>query len=150
MEVLDAESGEECAALASKFQPAVIASHAYLLSDWYNGAFILVERNNHGHAVLLALAQDEKRRQRVLKGRDKKPGWLDSSLGKSMLYDALADAFRDEDILLHSFVTYTQVASIEGSSLRAPEGLADDRADALALANMARGLNQNAVSTGGY
>ena len=122
--------------------PAVLAGHAGVISDWYNEAAILVERNNHGHAVLPAL--------RVLKGRDKRPGWLDNSLGKTLLYDALADSVQDEDILLHSFVTYQQVASIEGASLRAPEGQADDRADALALANLARTLTVKAVSVGGY
>lgn len=150
IEVLDVETGEECAALAGKFQPAVLAGHAGVISDWYNEAGMLVERNNHGHAVLLALEQDPKRRQRVLKGRDKRPGWLDNSLGKTMLYDALADSVREENLLLHSFVTYQQLASIEGASLRAPEGQADDRADALALANLARTLTVKAVSVGGY
>jgi Holliday junction resolvasome RuvABC endonuclease subunit len=46
--------------------------------------------------------------------------------------------------------TYEQVASIEGASLRAPEGQPDDLADALALANLARGLGARAVSMGGY
>jgi hypothetical protein len=36
--------------------------------------------------------------------------------------------------VLHSFDTFSQLASIEGSTLRAPEGEADDRADAYALA----------------
>jgi hypothetical protein len=150
IEVLDAETGEECATLAGKFQPAVIAGHGGVLSDWYNGAAILVERNNHGHAVLLALEQAVTWRARVLRGRDKRPGWQSSALGKTILYDALADALRDEEILLHSFVTYNQVANIEGASLRAPDGQADDRADALALANVARRIGVKSVSTGGY
>jgi hypothetical protein len=150
LEVLDAESGEEVAALAGKFQPAVLASHAGTLSDWYNGAGILVERNNHGHAVLVALESDPRWRSRVVRGRDKRPGWQSSPLGKTLLYDALADAVRDGQLLLHSFVTYSQVASIEGASLRAPEGQQDDRADALALANVARRLGVKLVSTGGY
>jgi hypothetical protein len=150
LEVLDVESGEEVAALAGKFQPAVLASHAGVLSDWYNGAGVLVERNNHGHAVLLALDGEPRWRSRVVRGRDKRPGWQSSTLGKTMLYDALADAVRDGELLLHSFVTYQQVASIEGASLRAPEGQQDDRADALALANLARQLGVKLVSTGGY
>lgn len=35
--------------------------------------------------------------------------------------------------MLHSFMTFTQLASIEGSTLRAPEGERDDRADSYAL-----------------
>lgn len=148
--VLDVESGEEVAVLAGRFQPAVLAGHAGALSDWYNGAGILVERNNHGHAVLLALAQEPRWRSRLARGRDKRPGWQSSALGKTILYDALAEALRDGDLLLHSLATFTQAASIEGSSLRAPEGQADDRADALALANLARRLGGKGVSAGGY
>ncbi len=148
--VLDVETGEECAALAGQLQPATLAGHAGMISDWYNGAGILVERNNHGHAVLLGLAQEPRWRGRILRGRDKRPGWQSSSLGKTMLYDSLAEACRDAKILLHSLATYEQVASIEGTSLRAPEGQPDDRADALALANLARGLGAREVSAGGY
>lgn len=39
---------------------------------------------------------------------------------------------------LHSFATYTQLASVDGSTLRAPAGQHDDRADAFALACTAR------------
>lgn len=148
--VLDVARGEECAVLAGQLQPATLASHAGLVADWYNGAGILVERNNHGHAVLLGLEQEPRWRGRMLRGRDKRPGWQSHQLGKTMLYDALAEACRDGQILLHSLATYEQVASIEGASLRAPEGQPDDLADALALANLARGLGARAVSMGGY
>ena len=33
----------------------MFADHVSTLSQWYNGAAVLCERNNHGHAVLLAL-----------------------------------------------------------------------------------------------
>jgi len=51
-----------------------------------------------------------------------------------MLYDACADAFRERRAVLHSFATFAQLASIEGATLRAPEGEWDDRAMAHALA----------------
>ena len=130
--VLDRQTGEEVAALAGKLQPSTLAAHADAIGAWYNKAPLLVERNNHGHAVLLWL-RDNSRLLRLL-GHDRKEGWLSSSKGKNLLYDATADAFRDRETILHSFATFTQLASIEGSSLRAPEGEADDRADAYALA----------------
>jgi hypothetical protein len=49
------------------------------------------------------------------------------------MYDHTADAFRNRETVLHNFATFTQLASIEGSTLRAPEGEPDDRADAYAL-----------------
>jgi hypothetical protein len=130
--VLDTGTGEEVASLAGKFQPAVLAAHADTIGRWYNDAAILVERNNHGHAVLLWLT--EHGRLRLLPGHDGKDGWLSSQLGKVTLYDRCADAFRNGEVVLHSFATYAQLALIDGSKLRAPEGARDDRADAFALA----------------
>jgi hypothetical protein len=136
LEVQDRETGEQMACLAGKYQPAVMAANTDLVGKYYNQADLLVERNNHGHAVILWLFEHSS--LRVLDGYDGKPGWLSSALGKTMLYDACADAFREQGTLLHSFMTYTQLASIEGATLRAPEGEHDDRADANALANIAR------------
>ena len=140
--VMDRDTLEEVAALAGKYQPSTLAAHADAVGNYYNKAAVLPERNNHGHAVILWLADNSK--LRVLKGWDRKPGWLSNSKGKALLYDATADAFRDEVTTLHSFATYTQLASIEGSSLRAPEGEHDDRADSYALAisaaSMPRGV----------
>lgn len=148
LEVLDAATGEECAALAGKFQPQVIAAHANAIGGWFANASVLVERNNHGHAVLLWLADNSP--LTVLAGHDDKPGWLSNSRGKALLYDAEAEAFREGDTRLHSFATYTQLAGIEGASLRAPEDEPDDRADAHALATMARALAPAAGETWVY
>lgn len=134
--VLDVLSGEECAVLAGKFQPSVIAGHADTIGKWYNNAGVMIERNNHGHAVLLWFEQNS--RLRVLNGQDEKPGWLSSKLGKAILYNDLADCFKDGNTILHSFPTYMQLASIEGATLRAPEGQHDDRADSYALAEVGR------------
>jgi hypothetical protein len=135
--VLDVNSGAQVAELAGKFEPSVFASYAYQLAVWFYKAGILVERNNHGHAVLLwirACGSDV----RALHGHDDKPGWLSSTLGKTQLYDTCADAFKNAEVTVHSFATYSQLASIDGSALRAPAGEHDDRADAFALACVAR------------
>lgn len=147
--LLDRDSGEEIASLAGKFQPSTFASHIDALGMFYNKADVMVERNNHGHAVLLWLRDNSKLRR--LKGHDgkfgssegmndkvPKEGWLSNSRGKSILYDTAADAFRESDTVIHSFVTLTQLSLIEGSTLRAPEGELDDRADSYALALVAR------------
>lgn len=133
--VLDADTGEEAAALAGRFQPSVLAAHVDEIGEWYNRAAVLVERNNHGHAVLLWLADNSSLPR--LCGHDGNVGWLSSSKGKALLYDAAADAFRNRETVLHSFATFTQLASIEGATLRAPEAEHDDRGDAYALALMA-------------
>lgn len=144
--VLDVLSGEEMAVLAGKLQPSVIASYADQIGRYYNSAGLMVERNNHGHAVLLWL--EEHSTLRRLPGEDEKVGWLSNKLGKTLLYNEMADCFRDKDTTLHSFDTYTQLASIEGATLRAPDGEHDDRADSYALAHVGRAammLNTSAM-----
>jgi hypothetical protein len=132
MIVMDAFTGEEVASLAGKLQPAVLADHVNTVGKWYNHAKVMVERNNHGHAVLLALRNLGQ--LSLLSGHDNKEGWLSSQLGKVQLYDLCTDEFRIADVTLHSFVTFTQLASIDGSTLQARKGQQDDRADAFALA----------------
>lgn len=134
--VLDVLTGEEMAVLAGKIQPSVLASYADQIGRYYNHAGLMVERNNHGHAVLLWLEQNSA--LRLLAGQDEKTGWLSSRLGKTLLYNELADCFRDRNTTLHSFDTYTQLANIEGATLRAPTGEHDDRADSYALAHVGR------------
>ena len=63
---------------------------------------------------------------------------MSSTLGKVRMYDACADAYRNGEVIIHDFGTYTQLASVDGGTLRAPEGQPDDRADAFALACAAR------------
>ena len=135
--VLDVDSGEQVAELAGRLEPSAFANYAQRLAVWYNKAGVLVERNNHGHAVLLWL-REHGGGVRLLNGHDGKAGWLSSALGKTQLYDKCADAFKNAEVKLHSFATFTQLASIDGSTLRAPDGQHDDRADAFALACAAR------------
>lgn len=112
-------------------------------------AGVMVERNNHGHAVLLALKEAKK--TRLMDGHDKKTGWLSNAKGKVLLYDLVAEVLRDGVTLLADPETRQQLASIEANTLRAPQGLHDDHADAyaLALAGLRFGGGPS-TSTGGY
>lgn len=73
---------------------------------------------------------------------------MSNSKGKALLYDAVADAFRERQTVLHSFATFAQLALIKGGTLRAPEGEHDDRADSYALACLACQLPQYEAYTG--
>jgi hypothetical protein len=140
--VLNVYTGEECAVLAGLFEPSTAAAHASAVARWYRGAAVLVERNNHGHTCIQWLQDEEPtRRVQLLKGPDKKVGWLSTSRGKALMYDACADALKEGDAIIHDEQTYTQLASIEGSTLRAPEREHDDRATSFALGQVARGMN---------
>jgi len=132
--VLDAHSCEEVATLANNIEPAVAAAYVAKLSNHYNKAGIMVERNNHGHAVLLALREVEGMESRLLHGWDDEIGWMTSARSKAVMYDALVDAIRDGKPIIHSAVTLGQLASVEGTTLKAPEGEHDDYSISFALA----------------
>lgn len=133
---LDADTGEECALLCGKFEPSVFANHLASVSRWYNNAAMLVERNNHGHAVLLWLAMNAEDVRR-LGGLDGRAGWLESLKSKTQLFDDLADVVRFRQCIIHSDSVRDQLQLIVGATLRAPNDMHDDEALAFALAVMA-------------
>lgn len=139
--VLAFETGEEVATLAGKFEPSTFASYIAEVSRYFNDAPAMIERNNHGHAVIQWVSEHAEN-VAILNGHDGKRGWMSSTLGKALLYTECADHFRQNAMtsskILHSFSTYTQLASIEGATLRAPAGQHDDRADSFALAQVGR------------
>ncbi len=136
--VLSQDTGEQVAEVAGKFAPDVIGGYADKLAGWYNDAPLMPERNNHGHALILWLRDNTKRT--ILKGHDGKAGWLSSSKGKTLLYDGLAEKVRERAVRVCSRRCLDQLSSIEGKTLRAPEGEMDDLADSFALA--VAGANQ--------
>lgn len=136
--VLDLVTGEEVASLAGKFQVDVFAAHLKALAGYFNEASVMVERNNHGHAVLLWLKDNSK--VRLLKGLDGRVGWQTNTVSKAEMYSSAVVTFREGDTVIHSFDTLTQLQEIEGSTLKAPEGEMDDRAVSFVLALMARGF----------
>ncbi len=144
VQVVDAATGAQCAVLKGKFDVDVLAQYIEKLAWWYNKAHVLVERNNHGHAVLANLrsSTDKKklRHSQILCGEDKKQGWFSSKRSKVILYDSLAENISTADCMIFDADTLEQIGSIEGDSLRAPQGLHDDLADAYALAQKAREL----------
>jgi hypothetical protein len=130
--VLEADQWAEVATLVGALEPGAFAAALAQLAFYYHAADVLVERNNHGHAVIHALQADG--RVRVLAGYDGRPGWLSNVKGKPLLYDAVAEVVRAGGCRVRSGETAAQLASIAASTLRAPAGLHDDRADAFALA----------------
>ena len=142
--VLDKLTGECVAILAGEFEPTehhpgIIT----LLSRWYNGASVLIERNNHGHAVLGSC----KRHGVVcLNGLDGRPGWQTTSLSKAQAYGEanayLLEAERSGAILLSDSKLKEQLASVDRITLKGPGkgrvAKVDDEAMAWVLAMQAR------------
>lgn len=146
--VLNRKTGEEVAQLVGKFEPSVFASYLDKLAVYFNNADMLIERNNHGHAVLVWLAQNLQIAERVLCGLDDKPGWLTTTKSKTLMYDGCADALRNRETIIHSFDAFTQLASIVAATLAAPEGEHDDIATSYALALKAVTIEPPTAGTG--
>jgi len=136
MTVMNVLTGEEVASLAGKLEPSTFADYVNQVGIYYNYASAMIERNNHGHAVIQWMGLNSK--LRLLPGHDQKPGWLSNKLGKVLMYNQGADMFRDETTILHSEDTYVQLVGIEGSTLLAPKGDRDDLADSYVVANAGR------------
>jgi hypothetical protein len=148
---MDSLSGEEVATLAGKVEPSVFGSCIEKVSGFFNRAPVLVERNNHGHAVIQWL-RDNAYAVRLLCGSDGKPGWLTISRSKAMMYSDVADVMQNRAAIIHDLQTFQQLCSIEGSSLSAPQGQHDDLAVAFGLAVVASGKvpqSSRTVSTEG-
>ena len=159
--VVRLDTGEEQACLIGKLSPRDTAHDANVLSLLYNDAGILVERNNHGHACLLKLEDLD---GYLLDGPDDYIGFRSSKQTKIDLYTNLAEMIKERalerevfsDILADQKITASQencppliytsetaieIMSIERKTLRAPENMLDDRADAFAMAQFARSLD---------
>lgn len=99
--VYDSTTGEHVATLHGQFPPWKLAEHVDALGRLYNEALVVVERNNHGHAVIQALEQPptESGRERyphLYVGNDEKVGWHSHEVSRSAALDALEDAHRNE------------------------------------------------------
>lgn len=152
--VLEKRTGRQVAVLAGQIEPTIFASHVTVISDFYNNAEIMPERNNHGHAMILAL--EELHDKSVLLGIDLREGWQTSSRSKAMMYTVAADILRENpESTIRDELTYLQLASVEGSTLKAPEGELDDHAVAWCLAQCAidiygQGAEYGVSPVGGY
>jgi hypothetical protein len=103
--ILDWEDGTEVAELHGHWPPELFAAHMARVCTRYHHALLGVERNNHGHAVLLALEKIERYRNlyhhveydAASKTTLARPaGWTTSSKSKPIMIDALATAILEE------------------------------------------------------
>jgi hypothetical protein len=109
--VVDSLTLEEVAAICGKVEPSTLADHSAALARYYSGAGILVERNNHGHAVLLQLRTH---RVTILSGQDGKPGWNTIAKSKTFMWDKTAEVVRPP----HGCVIHSQDLALQPTRSR--------------------------------
>lgn len=138
-QVIDRATGMQCAELHGHYPPRELAERVAQLGRHYNRALIAVERNNHGHAVLLYLCDVE--RYRNLYEADGQLGWLTSAATRPALVENFAAVLVTAPQLVHSLRLLEECRTF----VRHPDGTAaaaagshDDCVMAMAIALQVR------------
>jgi hypothetical protein len=139
IEVLELETGLQCAEFAGHLGGLELARLACGLANEYNRALLVVERNNHGSGLLAYLEAPCAYGHIYFQG--KQAGWLTTSLSRPAAIGKLASALVDEPQrfmsrrLLAECRSFVRLA--DGSS-GARAGTHDDRVMAMAIGLAAR------------
>lgn len=95
--ILDFQTGEQVATIHGIFKPAVLAAETAKLCTEYNNAYLGVERENHGHAVLQKLDDlGYKGRRRLYSFKKGRTGWSTNSATRPIMLDNLAEAIEED------------------------------------------------------
>jgi hypothetical protein len=138
-QVLEMETGLQCAEFAGHVAGLELARLVTGLAEEYNRAWLVVERNNHGTGVL-ALAEASCAYERIYRPGGQ-AGWLTSSLTRPAALGRLGAALVEEPELFQSRSLLGECRSFVrlangGSGARA--GTHDDRVMAMAIGLEAR------------
>jgi hypothetical protein len=138
-EVLDLETGLQCAEFAGHVGGLELAQLVTALAAEYNGATLVVERNNHGSGVL-ALAETACGYARLYR-QNGQTGWLTTSVSRPAVLGRLGAALVEEPKrfmsknLLAECKTFVR---LRNGSTGARAGTHDDRVMAMAIGLAAR------------
>lgn len=145
--MLDRDSGEQVAQIRGRWTPDVYAERLdYLARHFARNAkpgsrsvILAVERNNHGHAVLLRLAQliGATPVYTLYRAKDKRLGWITSSATRPVLVDELEAAIRLGHVRIHDAATVDQCLAFaynDDGKAEAPEGYHDDDVISIGIA----------------
>ena len=138
-QVIDLETGIQCAELRGHLAPLEFAHACKALACEYNGALLAVERNNHGSGVLAHLAGAARYENLYL--QNGAAGWLTSSVSKPEVVSRMGALLVEQPTLFHSrrllgecrtFITLT------AGRTGAASGAHDDLLMAMAIAQGVR------------
>jgi hypothetical protein len=87
LQILEQGSGLQCAELRGHIDPRELAKQAAALAKEYNEALLVVERNNHGLAVI-AFLTDTERYPAIYEQRGQ-PGWLTTAVSRPAMIERL-------------------------------------------------------------
>lgn len=111
--VMHARTGDVVAVWWSDTVEAMEFGAVLALLGWmYNTALVGVERNNHGHAVLLRMRTKEIAYPRLYVAKDGRVGWDTNSATRPVLWADLAHAIRDGAALTPDAETVAECRTI--------------------------------------
>lgn len=135
VEVIDRASGLQCAELYGHYTPEELATQTARLGREYNHGLVVVERNNHGHAVLAMLERVEE--YEPLYRYKRYSGWVTTVLTRPTMLERFGAALvANSDLfmsrrLLEECRTFVRHAD---GRIAASEGAHDDAIMAMAIA----------------
>jgi hypothetical protein len=136
--VIERSSGLQCAELHGHFPPRELGVRLIELGKFYNQGLLVVEQNNHGHAVLAHLRMRGCTNVFRDGGQD---GWLTSAVNRPAMIENLACVLAADRTIFHSPRLLNECRTFirhpDGSS-SAAAGSHDDCVMAMAIALAAR------------
>ncbi len=138
-QVIEMESGLQCAEFAGHVGGLELARLVSALAAEYNQAMLVVERNNHGSGVLAYL--DAPCGYRRIYQQDGQPGWLTTSMSRPAALGRLGAALVDAPERFQSRRLLAECRSfvrLANGGIGAQPGAHDDRVMAMAIGLAAR------------
>ena len=139
VQVIDRETGLQCAELQERLRPSELAKVAVELAKEYYGALIAVERNNHGAAVLAYIESSEFYTNLYLQGRE--AGWLTTAVSKPQMTARMGSLLEQGPEIFRSKRLLSECRTFVGGErgkTGAANGAHDDLVMAMAVAQAVR------------
>jgi hypothetical protein len=131
VQVIDQDTGLQCAELQERLRPSELAKVAVELAKEYHGALIAVERNNHGAAVLAFLKTSESYTN-VYRQKGEE-GWLTTAVSKPEMVAWLGTLLEMWPVMFHSRRFLSECRTFVGGE-RGKTGAANGAHDDLVMA----------------
>lgn len=139
IQVLDLETGMQCAEFAGHVGGLELMELSRQIAWDYGTAWLVVERNNHGAEQLGLL--ETKGYLRVYRGEDGRPGFLTTSVSRPAMLARMSLALAETPGIFHSRQLLAECRSfvrLRNGGLGARSGAYDDRVMAMAIGLAAR------------
>jgi hypothetical protein len=130
--IIDARSREQVATLRGHMKPHAFAHAIAELCSLYQTSgrmapLLAVERNNHGHAVLLEL-EEHIQYPNLFRHKDDRLGWLTDKVTRPIMIDTFIDGVENKTLLLNDQDTLAECLTLinDNGKIQAAPGFHDD------------------------